>query len=133
MTTTGSCLCKATTYAFDEPMAWRGHCHCESCRRNCSAAFATFFGAPRAAFRWTGQVTGKYNSSPGVHRHFCTTCGSPMAYDADDDLANIHLYAASLDDYSQFRAEFHVFWGERVPWVNLADDLKKHIAGGGTS
>lgn len=56
-----------------------------------------------------------------------------MAYDADDDLANIHLYAASLDDYSQFRAEFHVFWGERVPWVNLADDLKKHIAGGGTS
>ena len=127
MTTTGRCLCKATTFAFDGPMAWKGHCHCDSCRRNCSAPFTTFLGVPRGNFRWTGKATGKFSSSPGVHRHFCTTCGTPMAFDRDTDVENIHLYAASLDDHTQFRAEFHEFWEERVPWVTVIDDLEKHI------
>jgi hypothetical protein len=49
-----------------------------------------------------------------------------MAFDRDSDVANIHLYAASLDDHSQFRADFHEFWNERVPWVTVTDDLLKH-------
>ncbi len=56
-----------------------------------------------------------------------------MAYDNDEDVKNIHLYAASLDDYSQFRADFHVFHSERVPWVTLCDDLKIHPELGGAS
>jgi hypothetical protein len=133
MTTTGRCLCKATTYAFEGEMAWAGHCHCESCRRNCSAPFVTFFGAPRVGFRWTGQLTGKYLSSAGVHRNFCTTCGTPMAYDGDFDRVNIHLYAASLDDYSTFQPEFHVFHNEKVSWVTLGDDLVIHPQFGGVT
>lgn len=131
MTVTGRCLCRATTYAFDGPMAWTCHCHCESCRRNCSAPFTTFFGVPRGRFCWTGQVTGRYVSSPGITRHFCTTCGTPMAYDNDADVPNIHLYAASLDDPSGFQPGFHVHWSEHLPWVHLHDDLRKFPASGG--
>ncbi len=128
--TRGRCLCGAVTYAYEGPAAWRGHCHCESCRRNCAAPFTSFFGVPRAAFRWTGAAPAIYESSPGVHRPFCGKCGTPMAYDADRDTANIHLYAASLDDSSGFTPGFHVHWAERVPWVHMADDLKKFEHGG---
>ena len=133
MTTTGRCLCKATTYGFDGEMAWQGHCHCESCRRNCSSGMVSFFGAPRAGFRWTGQVTGKYESSPGVHRHFCTTCGTPMAYDGDWDKVNIHLYAASLDDPAAYQPTFHTFHEEKLPWVVLGDGLPTHEEFGGVT
>ena len=92
----GRCLCGAVTYEFTGEPAWRGHCHCESCRRNCSAPFTTFLGVPREGFRWTGAAPQVYDSSPGVRRPFCGRCGSPMAYDAAKDRANIHLYAASL-------------------------------------
>jgi hypothetical protein len=132
MTTTGRCLCRATTFAFDGKPAWAGHCHCESCRRNCSAAIVSFLGVARSAFRWTGQETGRYASSPGVIRHFCRSCGSPMAYDAAGDRANIHLYAASLDDPSDYHPTFHVFHAEALPWLHLGDELKKFPGSGGS-
>jgi hypothetical protein len=129
--TRGHCLCGAVRYEFTGAAAWRGHCHCESCRRNCAAPFTTFFGVPRTAFRWTGADPAIYESSPGVRRPFCGTCGTPMAYDAEKDGANIHLYAASLEDSSGFQPDFHVHWAERVPWVELADDLEKYPHSGG--
>lgn len=129
--TRGRCLCGAVAYEFTGAPAWRGHCHCESCRRNCSAPFTTFLGVPRQTFRWTGALPQVYESSPGVRRPFCGRCGTPMAYDAEKDRNNIHLYAASLEDSSGFEPTFHVHWAERVPWVHVSDDLKKYEHGGG--
>lgn len=129
-TTHGRCLCGAVTYEFAGTPAWCGHCHCESCRRNCAAPFTSFFGVKRTAFRWTGAAPAVYESSPGVRRPFCGRCGTPMAYDAERDAENNHLYAASLEDSSAFKPEFHVHWAERVPWVHLADELTKFPHGG---
>jgi hypothetical protein len=123
---TGRCLCGKVTFRYTGDPAWAGHCHCESCRRNCSSGFTTFFGVARDGFSWTGDTPAFYESSPGVRRHFCSTCGTPMAYDADWDEKNIHLYAASLDDHSGFTPRFHVHHAEAVPWITLGDDLKKH-------
>lgn len=130
-TTRGRCLCGAVTFEYSGPEAWRGHCHCESCRRSCSAPFTSFLGVSRPAMRWTGAMPAVYESSPGVRRLFCVNCGSPMAYDTEKDKADIHLYAASLEDPSSFAPTFHGHWAEKVPWVELADDLEKFPHGGG--
>lgn len=127
----GHCLCGQVTYEVHGPMRWRGHCHCESCRRNTSSPFTTWFGVARAEHRFTGRMPAVYESSPGTRRYFCPNCGTPMAYDNHKDKANIHLYAASLEDSSGFTADFHVHWAEKVPWVELADDLKKYPHDGG--
>jgi hypothetical protein len=132
MATGGRCLCGAVTYAFDGEPRWSAYCHCESCRRNCSAPVAAFFGVDRGAFRWTGTAPASFESSPGVRRLFCGRCGTPMAYDADRDARNIHLYAASLDDPRAFRPTAHVFTAETLPWFDVADDLPRH-AGSGAS
>lgn len=129
-TTKGRCLCGETTFEYDGPENWCGHCHCESCRRNCSAPFTTFVGVPRAAARFTGREPAVYNSSPGVRRHFCANCGSPMAYDADSWPDEIHFYAASLEKPADVTPQFHVYYSEKLPWIEPADDLPRYPLGG---
>lgn len=122
----GRCLCGAVSYEVEGPENWRGHCHCESCRRNTASPFTTFFGVPRDACRFTGDEPAVYLSSPGVRRRFCATCGTPVAYESERWPEEIHLYAAGLEHPEDFAPEFHVHWAERLPWIHLDDDLPKY-------
>lgn len=121
----GRCLCGAVSFEYSGPENWRAHCHCESCRRNTASAFTTFFGVPKPAYRYTGKAPKLYQSSPGVRRYFCDTCGTPVAYERDDDRNETHFYAAALEDSSGFEPQCHVHVAEQVPWVELADDLPR--------
>lgn len=120
----GRCLCGSVTYAYDGAPNWQGHCHCESCRRNCAAPFTSYFGISHGKWRWTAEVPAVYASSPGVRRHFCARCGTPMAYEGDRWSHELHFYAATLDDPALFRPTAHSNWNEHLPWVVLADGLK---------
>ncbi len=122
----GHCLCGAVSFVYEGPEIWRGHCHCESCRRNTGSPFTTFFGVPKAAFRYDGKAPKVYHSSVGVRRSFCADCGTPIAYENDAFPDEMHFYAAGLEDSSKFQPEFHVHYAERVPWVALSDSLPKH-------
>jgi hypothetical protein len=123
---TGHCLCGDIRYEFRGPHRWAGHCHCESCRRNTSSAFTTWFGVPKAAHRFTGAAPAIYQSSPGVKRYFCATCGTPMAFESHRWPDEIHLYAASLTDSRDFAPKFHVHVAEKVPWIEIGDDLPQY-------
>jgi hypothetical protein len=122
----GHCLCGAVSWQYAGRKTWACHCHCDDCRRNCSAPFTTFIGVPLDRFRWTGKPPRIYASSPGVKRHFCETCGTPMAFEATHYAGEIHLYAASLEDPAVFEPQFHVHYAEHLPWVVLADNLKRY-------
>ena len=124
--TSGRCLCGAVTYSFAGRPKWQGHCHCESCRRQTSAALASFIGVRAGSFAWTGREPKAFTSSAGVVRRFCDICGTPMSYEADRFPGEVHLYAASLDDPAGYRPEFHVFVAEQLPWLKLADGLVCH-------
>ena len=124
--TRGRCLCGQVTFEYEGPENWSGHCHCESCRRNTSSPFTSFLGVAKTAYRYTGKMPAAYESSPGVRRLFCATCGSPVAYESDRWPEETHFYAASLEKPEAYRPEFHVFWSEKVPWIDLADDLPKY-------
>lgn len=120
----GHCLCGAVSYEFTGPPNWQAHCHCESCRRNCSAAFASYFAINHGKWKWTGTRPAAYASSPGVRRHFCASCGTPMAFEGEKWAHELHFYAASLSDPSAFVPTLHVNWNEHLPWVKLADGLR---------
>ena len=123
---TGHCFCGAVTYTYEGPQTWACHCHCHDCRRNCAAPVVTFLGTALDGFRWTGQRPKQYVSSPGVIRHFCDTCGTPMAFQAEHYPGEIHLYAATLSDPADFEPTFHVHYDSRLPWLHVEDDLPKH-------
>lgn len=121
----GRCLCGAVSYEYSGAENWRGYCHCESCRRNASAPVVAWLGVPNAAFRFTGEAPKMYRSSPGARRYFCSTCGTPIAFEHDKYPDEIHLYACSLDDPSAYKPAFHVHCAERVPWMEIADTLPR--------
>ncbi len=124
--TRGRCLCGKVAYEFEGDINWSGHCHCESCRRNTSSVVATFIGVPRTAFRFTGAEPKAYVSSKGVRRLFCADCGSPIAYDADAYPDEIHFYTGTLERPQDLPPTFHVFYDEKLPWLEIDDDLPRH-------
>ena len=123
---TGRCLCGAVTYASDGPVLWAGHCHCSSCRRATAAPFTSFFGVPRDSVVWTGERGEHLTSGRRVSRQFCRHCGTQMTYQFDGWPTETHLYAGTMDDPAQFQPEAHFHYAEKLPWVQITDDLPKY-------
>jgi len=85
-----------------------------------------YIGVSLDSFKWTGDTPKIYRSSKGVQRHFCGTCGTPMAFQAEHYVGEIHLYAASLDHPQDFDPKYHVHTGEKLVWLHLDDDLPRY-------
>ena len=126
MTARGYCLCRKTSWAFNGDPTWSCYCHCDDCRRNCSAPVVGWLGVPLKDFAWTGDAPKTFESSPGVRRHFCETCGAPVGFEADHYPGGMHLYAASLEHPERFSPTFHVNYQSKLPWLLLNDDLPKY-------
>ena len=118
----GHCLCKAVQYTVDGEPQWCAHCHCADCRRHTGSALATFVGVEKARFSLSKGEFGVIESSPGVHRYFCATCGTPMAYERDELPEEIHLYLGTLEHPEEIRPTLEVFCRERLPWLKLTLD-----------
>ena len=115
---TGSCLCAAVTYTvagLDGPI---GHCHCQTCRKAHSAAFATVARVRADEFRWTGgqDKLRQFTSSPGKHRVFCGECGTHIValLDGADQMV---LRVASLDDDPGEQPIAHIWTSHDRPWL----------------
>ena len=126
MKTRGYCLCKKTHWEFEGSVSWSCYCHCDDCRRNCSAPVVAWLGVPLVNFKWLGMPPKTIESSTGVKRHFCASCGSPLGFEAAHYPDGMHLYAASLENPDDFEPEFHVNYQSKLPWLAMNDDLPKY-------
>ena len=125
-TANGRCLCGTVRFeALGEPI-WVGHCHCQSCRLNTASAVATFVAYRPEQVRFDDDQRTFHASSPGVRRGFCARCGTPVSYESERARNEIHLYVASLGQPEQFRPHFHVFYEEKIDWLEIEDDLPRH-------
>lgn len=122
----GRCFCGAVHWHSDGPVLWAGHCHCDSCRRATSAPFTSFFGVPRNSLTWRGTLARHPTSEGRVTRQFCPACGTQMTYQYEGWPDETHLYAATLNDPAAFEPQAHYHFAERLPWVQISDDLVKH-------
>ncbi|MEM7216454.1 MAG: GFA family protein [Pseudomonadota bacterium] len=126
MTTRGLCMCGKTRWEFAGEVTWACYCHCDDCRRNCSAPVVAWLGVPIRNFKWTGSAPKTLESSKGVFRHFCDSCGAPMGFEADHYAGGMHLYAASMEKPEEFEPTFHVNFQSKLPWLQMHDDLPKY-------
>jgi hypothetical protein len=131
--THGHCLCRAVEYAFTGTPLWIAHCHCESCRRATSAAFATYVGVKLDQFNYLKGEPAMYESSPGAKRYFCSHCGSALAFIGERWPGEVHLYAGSLAKPEAIAPRGHMHTAEQLPWADVADDLPRfeRLAKGG--
>lgn len=49
-----------------------------------------------------------------------------MAYESDRFPGEVHLFLGTLDHPNQFRPEFHVHCSERIPWLEINDELPRY-------
>ncbi len=131
--TRGHCLCKAVRYEFTGKPRWVMHCHCASCRRAVGSAVATYVGVIAARARYTGEMPKRHESSPGNFRHFCGSCGTPVAYTGARWPDEIHFYHGTLEDPSAWPPTGHAHVVEQVSWFDVHDELPRYegLAGKG--
>lgn len=74
---TGSCLCGDVTYESSQKHNEMWNCHCHSCRKANSVAYATWIKTQVSSFRWMERKsTISTFSSHDMERSFCSKCGS---------------------------------------------------------
>ncbi|HEY1751905.1 MAG TPA: GFA family protein [Caulobacteraceae bacterium] len=127
----GGCLCGACAFEADALSGPLGHCHCRTCRKAHSAAFATTARTGRAGFRWTAgdDVRRAYESSPGKLRWFCSRCGSQLMaeWTARDEVI---LRVGAVDDGIEGqRPVAHIWMSDAAAWDTTTDDLPHYQEG----
>ncbi len=122
--TDGRCLCGAVTFDVTGEPLWVAHCHCESCRRQTGSMPATYVGYRAHQVSYPGAPPREFESSPGIFRGFCGTCGSAIHYRPSAQ-HEIHHYIGVYDDPARYRAARHVFYEEHVEGYELADNLAR--------
>lgn len=85
----------------------------------------TYIGVQDGDWKWTGVMPKIYNSSLGVERTFCDNCGSPISFRSQKMSGVMHLYAAAMEEPEKFEPKLHVSIEEKLPWLNIGDDLPK--------
>ena len=132
MATTGRCLCGGVQYAFEGLPLWVAYCHCESCRRHTSSPVAAFVGVRRVDLTMAGRLR-RFESTPGIQRTSCESCGSPISYEAEARFpGEVHLYLGTLDRPADMVPTAHVHTDEQLPWFELLDHLPR-FAGSGSA
>lgn len=125
MTREGGCFCGAVRYSVNGEPGNTAHCHCLHCRKTSAAAFVTWSTYPASAFAWTRGHAASVASRPGVTRTFCSTCGTPLTFEAQDAPGDIDITTCSLDDPADIIPKDHVFASRMLPWAELRDPLPR--------
>ncbi len=133
---TGQCLCGAVTFTVSGTPRFVAHCHCQSCRRQTGSIPASFAGFAEQQVTYTpaadshAGVLQEYESSPGIFRAFCRTCGSALHYRPAAD-REIHLYLGAFNEPEHYRANKHVFYEEHIAGYEMQDNLPRYATRGG--
>jgi hypothetical protein len=126
----GSCLCGGVEFEADELSGPIGHCHCRTCQKAHSAAFATTARARREHFRWTRgeELVQYFESSPGKRRHFCGQCGSQLIAEWVDQPMVI-LRLGVVDNDPGATPAGHIWTSHDVPWLAYGPELPRYDEG----
>ncbi|MGB3147574.1 MAG: GFA family protein [Paracoccaceae bacterium] len=119
----GRCFCGLIRFEVDAPVQSCVTCHCESCRRQCSAPMTAYVGVRDGTWRWLSGTPKIFRSSPGVERSFCGDCGTPLSFRSEKMSGMMHLYLVAFDDPEGVTPTLHCAYEEKLDWLKLADDL----------
>ena len=121
----GGCLCGAIRYhASGEPTALT-LCHCHSCRKSAGAPSVAWTVFRAEGFRFIAGSPAVHESSPGVERSFCPTCGTSLTYRSTSRPDVMDVTTASLDEPNLFAPRFEIWVEEKLAW-EAVDNTRPH-------
>ncbi len=125
----GGCLCRAVRYRAQGPALVVEYCHCEMCRRAGGAPVVVWADFPKGNFALLQGAPAHYASSPGVGRGFCAACGSTLTFE-DEAKSYLSVAVGTLDDPGSLAPRQHIFFNDRIGWLEIAGDLPRHPQAG---
>jgi len=114
----GSCLCGSVRYECGDLASPIGLCHCRTCQKAHSSAYAPTARADRANFKWTAgaNIVLAFESTPGKRRWFCPKCGTHlMAEWKDQDQVIVRI--GSLDTTLEEKPVVHIWMSHASPMI----------------
>jgi hypothetical protein len=125
----GSCLCGTVKYEVRGKLGAAIYCHCSLCRKATATAFATNAAVAASDFVVIeGESALKaFDSSPGVHRLFCSSCGSPIISRRDAMPDVVRLRLGTLDTPLPTPPTAHYFVASKAEWYEIHDDLPQFV------
>ncbi|MFT4927698.1 MAG: hypothetical protein ACI8WB_003811 [Phenylobacterium sp.] len=128
MTYQGSCLCGSVEFEVSGGIDSVIHCHCSLCRKSTGTAYATNGYAASDTFiiHKGADNLSSFSFKPGSHRHFCTTCGSPIYSSNDADSARIRVRLGTITSDISERPESHNFMSSKANWDTFDSPLPQY-------
>jgi len=128
-TVAGSCLCGDVTFTVVGTPVRITNCHCTRCRRARSAAHASNFFYPLAAFTFTRGADSlsdyRYPEARYFAATFCRRCGSAMPR-VSLERGIVVIPGGGLDSDPKGAPTSHIFVGSKAPWFDITDQLPQH-------
>ena len=128
----GGCLCRAIRYRIAGVPVSSIICHCNTCRRASAAPSVAWLTFPFASFALVSGRLQTFQSSPGVRRAFCGTCGSPLTYESDREPGTVDVTTVSLDNPDRFPPTREVWLDHKLAWEQTNASLA-HCAQGSSA
>ena len=115
----GSCLCGNVSFELDAAaIVLFNNCFCSRCRKNTGSGNTAQLQVLAHGFRWLSQAeeVSVYESSPGVQRAFCRTCGSRVPRpNMPSNL--VAVPAGTLDEDPGVRPQINMHTANRPGWA----------------
>lgn len=121
----GRCFCGDVNFSVAKPEKYACFCHCESCRRAAGGVYVPWATFAKADFVITNGTMTNHQSAAGVTRGLCARCGTSLTYEIDKRPGQIDVTLTSFDDPSQFSPRAHIWIEDKLPWVEIRDDLPR--------
>ena len=130
---TGGCLCGRVRYQVDGEALFGVVCHCRDCQRASGAGHVPVVGFEKSRFSVSGETRSFStvgSSGRLAVRHFCAHCGSMLFGLPEIAPDLVTLYAGSLDDPRDFKADYVQFLRDRRDWDRMTWDAPGHHLAG---
>lgn len=114
----GGCYCGEVRYAISGMPEQSLVCHCPDCRRSAGAQSVGWLLVRCEQFKIRSGTPKTFNSSAGVVRAFCGTCGTTLTWVGDKQPGRIDVTIGSLDDPGQFPPTRAVYRKHKVAWAS---------------
>jgi hypothetical protein len=125
----GGCLCGAMRYRISGTPVESLVCHCVSCRRASGAGAVAWLTVRRADFGFVSGEPARHQSSPGVIRRFCPTCGGALTYENSAHPETIDVTTATLDEPAAYPPTLELWLDHRISWQAVDPTLPHYLRG----